>query len=239
MKVSDRAVHRTIVAVDVEAFGDPQRTLPHQTAVRAAMYTAVRDAFETAGIAWDRCHVEDRGDGIFVLVPSEFPKSALVEVVPGRLASALRAHNEGVPDAGRIRLRMAVNAGEVVFDAQGATSTSITTTFRFLDLPALKAALRASPGVLALVVSPWIFDEVVRHSTVVDPSTFRRVDVEVKELSGAAWISLPDRPFDADPGDPPPAPAAVEGVGAKYHLELRDNKGVQIGDHGRQTNTFT
>ncbi|WP_157619914.1 hypothetical protein [Saccharothrix sp. NRRL B-16348] len=132
-----------------------------------------------------------------------------------------------------------VNPGEVVFDAQGATSTSITTTFRFLDLPALKAALRGSPGVLALVVSPWIFDEVVRHSTVVDPRTFRRVDVEVKELSGAAWISLPDRPFDADPGDPSPAPAAVEGVGAKYHLELRDNKGVQIGDHGRQTNTFT
>ena len=44
------AVHRTIVAVDVQRFGDRQRTNRNQVAIRDGLYRAMRDAFVRAGI---------------------------------------------------------------------------------------------------------------------------------------------------------------------------------------------
>jgi hypothetical protein len=43
------AVHRAIVVVDVEGFGDQRRTNPHQVAVRDDLYRAMQDAFGSAG----------------------------------------------------------------------------------------------------------------------------------------------------------------------------------------------
>ncbi|MFT7837743.1 tetratricopeptide repeat protein [Saccharothrix sp. BKS2] len=211
-----QAVHRTIVVVDVEGFGDPRRTLPHQVATRAGLYRVVADALRAAGVAWEDCHHEDRGDSVFVLVPPEYAKAPLVEVLPGALAEALRGHNVGSPAAQHVRLRVAVHAGEVVFDRHGVTSTAVTTTFRLLDAPPVKRALADSPGLVALVVSRWLFDEVVRHSAVLDPATFRPVPVAVKEVRDTAWLALPDHPYPTDPDvlDRPPIPAAPDGGGA-------------------------
>ncbi|MFC6092932.1 ATP-binding protein [Saccharothrix lopnurensis] len=192
------AVHRTIVVVDVEGFGDPRRTLPHQLGTRAGLYRVVEEALRAAGVAWEDCYHEDRGDCVFVLVPPDFPKGPLVEVVPGALVAALRTHNDACPPEQRVRLRVAVHAGEVAFDGHGATSTALTTAFRLIDAAPLKRALAGSPGVLALVVSRWVFDEVVRNSAVLDPTTFRPAPVSVKETRDTAWIALPDHPYPAD-----------------------------------------
>ncbi|MDQ2588065.1 tetratricopeptide repeat protein [Saccharothrix yanglingensis] len=210
-----QAVHRTIVVVDVEGFGDARRTLPHQVAARAGLYRVVAEALGAAGVPWDACHREDRGDGVFVLVPPEFAKAPLVEVLPGVLAEALRGHNDTNPAAQHVRLRVAVHAGEVVFDRHGVTSTAVTTAFRLLDAPPVKRALAGSPGLVALVVSRWMFDEVVRHSAVLDPATFRPVPVAVKEIRDTAWLALPDHPYPADPAvlDRPANPAAPDGGG--------------------------
>jgi tetratricopeptide (TPR) repeat protein len=110
------------------------------------------------------------------------------------LAEALAAHNAAHRAAERIRLRMALHAGEVSYDAHGVTASSINHAFRLLDAPQLKAALAGSPGVLALVASAWFFDEVVRNSGGCDPSNYYPVQVTVKETSTTAWISLPDQP---------------------------------------------
>ena len=83
-------VHRAIVVVDVEGFGDPRRTNRHQVEIRDGLYRAMQDAFGRAGIPWDSCDHEDRGDGIFILVPAEVPKSLLVESLPPALVAALR-----------------------------------------------------------------------------------------------------------------------------------------------------
>jgi tetratricopeptide (TPR) repeat protein len=199
VEVPGPALHRTIVAVDVEGFGDPRRTLPHQLGTRAGLYRVVERAVRTAGVRWADCYHEDRGDSVFVLVPPDVPKGPLVEVVPGALAEALREHNATSPPEQRARLRVVVHAGEVAFDGHGATSTSLTTAFRLLDAPALREALADSPGVLALIVSDWVFEEVVRHSAVLDPATFRPSAVVVKQTRDTAWIALPDHPYPADP----------------------------------------
>jgi hypothetical protein len=195
---SGPAVHRTIIAVDIEGFGDPARTLPHQLGTRAGLYKVVEEALRAAGVPWEQCHIEDRGDAVFILVPPDIPKEPLVDVAPQTLARAVRAHNHTSHEQQRVRLRMAVHAGEVAFDDHGATSTAVTTTFRLLDAPPFKQALRDSSGVVALIVSRRVFDDVVRHSVVLQAATFRPIPVAVKETRATAWIALPDQPYPAD-----------------------------------------
>ena len=206
------AVHRTIVVVDVEGFGDQRRTNPHQVAVRDGLYRAMRDAFGRAGITWDDCGREDRGDGVFILVPAEVPKALLVEALPSALVAALRAHNGAHPGPERIRLRMALHAGEVRYDGYGVTAAAVTLAFRLLEAGALKAALASSPGVLAVIASSWFFEEVVWHSTA-DATAYRRVEVDVKETTTTGWICLPDHldPAGRAIWEHRPAGAAVPG----------------------------
>jgi hypothetical protein len=54
----------------------------------------------------------------------------------------------------------------------------------------LREALAGSPGVLAVIVSSWFFDEVVRHSAAA--AGYRPVQVAVKETMTVSWICLPD-----------------------------------------------
>lgn len=192
------AVHRTMVLVDVESFGAPTRTLPHQLGTRAGLYAVVGEALAAAGVPWGACYHEDRGDSVFMLISPKYPKAPLVEVLPEALARAVRGHNTTSHAAARVRLRLAVHAGEVAFDEHGVTSTALTSGFRLLDATPLKEALADSPGVLAMIVSRLVFDEVVRHSAMVDPATFRPVEITVKEVQDLAWIALPDHPYQPD-----------------------------------------
>lgn len=208
------AVHRTIVVVDVEGFGDDRRTSAHQVAVRAGLYRVLRQAFEHAGVSWDACDHEDRGDGVFVLAPAETPKAPFVDEVPLALVKALREHNTTHADAARIRLRMALHAGEVTYDAYGVTATAVNLAFRLLDAAPLKSALAESPGVLAMITSGWFFDEVVRHSPAGDAATYRPVRVTVKETSTMAWITLPDHPY------PPSTPHRFDELPVPRQLPL-------------------
>jgi tetratricopeptide (TPR) repeat protein len=192
------AVHRTILVVDVEGFGDHHRRDPHQVAVREGLYTSLQNAFQSTGIRWADCSHEDRGDGVFILASPEIPKALFVEALPLALVKALSAHNSAHRAEERIRLRMALHAGEIVLDDYGATATAINLAFRLLDASALKETLAGSPGVLALIVSDRFFDDVVRHGTETDATRYRPFRVRVKETSTVAWIALPDHPYPPD-----------------------------------------
>lgn len=191
------AVHRTIVVVDVEGFGDRRRTNRHQLAVREGLYRAMREAFDRAGIPWADCSHEDRGDGVFILVPAEVPKGLFVELLPSALVAALRVHNDTHLVQERIRLRMVLHAGEVHYDEHGVTAASINLAFRLLNAGELKAALAGSPGLLAVITSSWFFEEVVRHSAA-DSAAYHRIRVDVKETKTTGWICLPDYMYPPD-----------------------------------------
>jgi hypothetical protein len=181
-------VHRTIVAVDVEGFGDRRRTNRNQVAVRDGLYQAIREAFNQAGIPWiDQDH-EDRGDGMFILVGAEVPKSLFVESLPSALVSALSRHNEDHSLQEQIRLRMALHAGEVNYDEHGVTAAAINLVFRLLESRVLKRLLAGSPGVLAVITSPWFYDEVIKQSSVA--AAYRPVQVAVKETRTSGWVWL-------------------------------------------------
>lgn len=202
---SRRAVHRSIVVVDVEGFGDERRTNWHQVAVRDGLYRAMQEAFDHAGIPWADCDHEDRGDGVFVLVPAEVPKELLVESLLPALVTALHRHNGTHKAPERIRLRMALHAGEISYDEHGTTAAAVNLAFRLLDADALKAALAATPGVLAVMASSWFFQEVVRHNPACDAAVYRRIRVAVKETTTIGWIHLPDHSHS-------PGRATVDGL---------------------------
>jgi hypothetical protein len=217
------AVHRAIVVVDVEGFGDRRRTNAHQVAVRDGLYRVMREAFGRAGISWGDCGREDRGDGVLVLVPAEVPKGLLAESLPSALAAGLRAHNGGRPGPEQIRLRVALHAGEVRYDEHGVTGASVNLTFRLLEAAVLKAALAGSPGVLAVIVSSWFFEEVVRHGNAA--AWYGPVEVAVKETRTTGWICLPDHEDSAGAaiaGVLPPAPGSAQLVRSVYLEQVRD-----------------
>jgi tetratricopeptide (TPR) repeat protein len=145
------------------------------------------------------CYHEDRGDGVLVLVAPQVPKAPFVESLPQMLIKALLQYNENAhrPEE-RIRLRMALHAGEIKHDAKGVSGPSIVRTFRLIEAPTLKAALAQSPGVLAFIVSDWFFDEVVQNSSIDDPAHYQRTTVKVKETATQAWICLPDHPYQRE-----------------------------------------
>ena len=206
------AVHRAILIVDVERFGDPARTNAHQLAVRDAMYQALRQSFSSGRISWADCVTEDRGDGVLVLVPPVVPKSWLVTRLPVYLAEALVRHNAAHPEQERIRLRMALHAGEVHQDPHGFAGVSINRAFRLIEAPASRTALRDSSGVIALIVSDWFYDEVVRHHPAAGPSCFRQVHVVMKETEMTAWLRVlesGEAPARRDTGQAAPASAAL------------------------------
>jgi class 3 adenylate cyclase len=185
------AVHRTVLAVDVEGFGDPRRTNEDRVTVREALYRILRKSFALSGISMDGCRIEDRGDGVLVFAQPEIPKALFVESLPGHLITAMREHNIVHSAPARIRLRIALHAGEMRLDDHGATGTSINLTFRLLDAQELKSALARSPGDLALIVSAWFFDEVVRNTPASAPDAYHEVHVSVKETDASAWILVP------------------------------------------------
>lgn len=187
------ATHHTIVVVDIKGFGDHERTNAAQVRVRRGLYSALQLSFDAAGIAWDRCAREDRGDGALILAPGDMPKAPFVDRLPGTLAEALTAHNRRHPTLERIRLRLALHAGEILRDEHGVTSSSINHTFRILDAGSVKTAFAESAAVLAVVSSAWFYDEVIRQSDWSKASAYSPIVVRNKETTARAWIRIVGR----------------------------------------------
>ena len=199
-------IHHSIMVVDVERYSDPARTNLNQLAVRDALYEALMQAFGKSGIAWEHCVSEDRGDGALILVPPDVPKTRLLTGLPGILAAAVSRHNAECAQPERMRLRVAMHAGEIYRDAHGVAGTAINHAFRLVEAPVLKSALDESPGMLAVIISDWLFTEVAKHDPAAEPDSYQQVQVSVKETETAGWIRVPDpdaTPANASQDDDP------------------------------------
>ncbi|MFD0689331.1 hypothetical protein [Actinomadura fibrosa] len=163
-----RPRYRAILAVDIE--GSTRRTDPVKGELRRTLYQFLEEAFWRAGIE-ERCREAfvDRGDGALVLVHplDEVPKTLLLHPVVPILGDLLDEYNSAltsVPDPDRrIRVRVAVHAGEVHSDGRGNFGEALDVACRLLDAPQTKRALRGASGPLVLVVSEDIYHGIVRH----------------------------------------------------------------------------
>jgi CRP-like cAMP-binding protein len=177
----------TIVFTDVTGFGAHARNDEDRRIVRQVLFTMIRAAFDDAGIPWETCHWDDRGDGLLIVIPPRISTVAVLGGIPTRLSEALKRYNRRSSDAVRIQLRVAVHVGPVVTDLMGLSGEAIISAARLLDAPILKRAIAETAAHLGIIVSTFVYESVVKHS---DSDGFRPVRVNVKESKLDAWMQL-------------------------------------------------
>lgn len=177
----------TVVFTDVAGFGAKVRTDDDRRVVREVSTTIVREAFAAQGIDWESCSVEDRGDGLLIVVPARIPTRTVLDGLRERLTPALKAHNRRSAPPVRIQLRLAAYVGPVTTDRMGQTGEAIIRAARLLDAPVLKRRLATADADLGVIVPGFVYESVVRHG---DPEGFELVRVKVKEARLDAWMWL-------------------------------------------------
>jgi hypothetical protein len=188
----DRSRPCGMFAVDIVDFSAADRDDQVRRFLHRTIYELLEQAFEDAQLGWNDCLREDRGDGVLMIVPALVPSATVISPLLNRLLAGLRRHNRVVTKAARIQLRVAMHYGEVHLDDHGVAGAALIHVFRLLDAPVLKRALSASGGDLALIVSDYFYESVIRREPVLsDPAVFQRVRVAVKETRAHAWLHLP------------------------------------------------
>lgn len=210
--------YRAMIAVDVERSAGRGNVAQHT--VREVLFAALREACAVSGIDWFACHRSDRGDGMVLVGPPDLPKTKFVYPFTNDLAERLRAHNRLAGPPVRIRVRMAMHAGDVYVEDGTVAGSPFEFLTRMLDAKPVKDGLAAAPEstTVALVVSPHIHDEVVLHGYVgIDRESFRRIRFTVKETTGIAWLQVPGhRAAEPASSAGTPAPAASAAAEPRY-----------------------
>jgi HD domain len=153
---------RAIVGLDIEQ--STRRPDPVKAEFRIMLYELFEAALRSADIGPDRRDpFMDRGDGLLALVDPAEMTPLLGHVVPV-LGQLLAGYNASLPPQRQLRVRVVVHAGEVRDDDNGCFGTALDIACRLLDAPEAKAALKAAPGPLVLVVSGDIYRSVVCQS---------------------------------------------------------------------------
>ncbi len=187
---TSRPEHRTIVVVDVQDFTNPSRNVHDLMTVQEGAYEVLRTALADSGVDVDSCTIEDRGDGALVLVPADVPKNQLADLLPDRLVAALRRYNANRSPAAQFKLRVALDAGDIRRNGNGWVGPALNRTFRILDADQVKNALAQSNGTVAVVVSDYFYDEVIKQDPGTAPETYRAIPVSVRNYTGTAWLRL-------------------------------------------------
>jgi class 3 adenylate cyclase len=178
----------TIVNTDVVGFSQPIRNDDHRRLVRQANLNMTMAAID--GI-FDSCSMEDRGDGLLMVVRPDIPTQQVVECLLNALPSALRKHNGMYSSAVQIQLRIAIDVGPVVSDAAGISGQAIIRTARLLDAAELKGAMAETGANLGIIASAFVYETAIRQTNgPVDPAHYIQVEVNVKESSIPAWMQL-------------------------------------------------
>ncbi|HEX4703575.1 MAG TPA: hypothetical protein VH352_15715 [Pseudonocardiaceae bacterium] len=186
------------MAVDMADFTDPNRSSLHRTAMQNGLYELLHTAFDEAGIGWDSCEVENRGDGALILPPTSCPNTLVAEGLSQRLVVGLRRYNAIHVAEATIQLRLALHAGEVREGNGGKDGDALNHAFRILDAEEAKTDLQRRRGVLAVIVSDPFFNEVIAPDPGTEPAGFRQIPVLVKRTKDVAWLRV------FSPAEPPP-----------------------------------
>ncbi|BBC95986.1 hypothetical protein [Streptomyces griseofuscus] len=219
--MNDELEYRAVLAVDIErSAGRGDRALLE---IRARLTEMLKEAFEASGVDWSACLRHDLGDGLRVTAPAGTRKAALVHPLVPELALRLRTYNRGAGPLTRIRVRIALHAGDVHVSPDGTVAGSpLEVLARLLDAPPARAALAGAPKTVpaSLLLSGHFYDETVRHGHLgLFPEDFRKVGFTVKEHTADAWLQLPGRqpPAEAapEPADAQEEPAGSETAGSK------------------------
>ena len=176
----------TIVYTDIVGFSQRLRTDEHRRTIRLANLTMTMKAIEDI---YDACSLEDRGDGVLMVVRPDIPTGRVLESLLSGLPAALRRHNETFSEALRIQLRIAIDVGPVVSDEFGISGDAIIRTSRLLDAADFKTAMKEQNAGLGIIVSTFVYDAAVPHPEGA-PVRYVPVQASVKESTIPAWMQI-------------------------------------------------
>jgi hypothetical protein len=177
------------VGLDIEQ--STSRPDPVKAEFRVMLYELFEAALRSADIGPDRRGpFMDRGDGLLVLIDPAEQVLLLNRVVPvfGQL---LAGYNAGLPPQRRLRVRVVVHAGEVRDDDDGCFGEALDIACRLLDAPAAKAALKAAPGPLLLVLSGDVYDSAAGQGGRGREDFRPLVTVHVAGREHPGWVCVP------------------------------------------------
>ncbi len=187
--------HRSILAVDVEGFARLDRTDPIRLRVHKRLRRLLTNALLQAGADQRHYKFHDTGDGFLATIGPAVPKSRLLDPLIPWLADRLDRSNHRAGQAERIRLRVVVHAGEVLRDPDPNVGHTVIFASRLLDAQALRICLATTSAPLVLMVSDWIYREVVQHHYgTIDPASYQPVRATSKETDVVAWVHVPGDP---------------------------------------------
>ncbi|MFD7933860.1 SAV_2336 N-terminal domain-related protein [Streptomyces sp. NPDC059755] len=206
------AARRVCVAVDVAGFG--RLTPQAQLSSREAMWAVVTGAVQAIRVSVDECFLEDRGDGLLLVLPSEADETTAVPRFLDALSGRLRRSSEG--EESRTRLKVAMDWGTVASDTHGLVGEVMNRTCRLLDSAHLREAVKTSHAPdFALIVAEPLYESVpALHGH------FQHVRVDLKNYRAWAWLqpSLPERPRASGLPDRDRSNAVLVGVGRYEEL---------------------
>ncbi|GAB3744947.1 hypothetical protein GCM10027598_80530 [Amycolatopsis oliviviridis] len=183
--------HRSIIVIDLVAFG--ARGDLAQLTAREDLDTVVNAALRASGLSRARLRFEDRGDGMLIFVSPVVSKAMLIDPFVPALRTRLHAHNTAAPAERRIRVRVAIHAGEVVQGPHGWIGTELNLACRLVDAAVVREEFAHQPQAdLVVAISDVIHRAVVRHGhRGTDVASYKGVRVATKEVITRAWIHSP------------------------------------------------
>ncbi|AUI63828.1 hypothetical protein B1H26_26435 [Amycolatopsis sp. BJA-103] len=188
-------MHCGLFSIDIAGFGQVGRSSEIFVQVRRMLFGLLENAFTGSGIAWEVCLKSDTGDGMIVVIPPQFPKFRLLYPLLAQLAADLARYNVVTAPELRIRVRVAIHAGEVTLDEYGVTGRPKVLLARLLDSRVLRDALAEAPdgSPMVVLVSDRFHEDVQdQGGPGLDTMSYRQVLVHEKETEVRAWLHVPD-----------------------------------------------
>ncbi|MBW8738578.1 MAG: hypothetical protein JF621_16095 [Streptomyces turgidiscabies] len=211
-----------IVLLDIEDFS--LRPENAQATLHEELYDVVEFALGRAGLCFADCPVQDRGDGMLILVPVDTSPTRLLRELQRGLDDALSAHRAKYNEDHRMRLRVGLNQGLVIRRGERWTGTAINDLARLVDAGPVKRVLaEARRAPLVVVVSENVHTSVVLGGYPgIDPAAYLPADFVTKHGEPRrGWVTVPGYAappgLPANPGEPPdraPGGAQAPGGGA-------------------------
>ena len=212
------------MVADIAAYSAPVRSTRDQVILREALSEILREAFTRSGLPWSASQVQDRGDGVLIIVPPGVPTGTVIDPCLSALAENLRKHNRAVVEPVRMQLRVALDVGLVTPDALGVSGEAVIRASRLIDASVFKEGLRSSNADMGVIVSESVYDGVIRQGNLsFQPAGLQGVDIHVKDWEATAWMWF----SSPAPGERPVNTATRRIRGASRHAP----GGSRCGEH--------
>ncbi len=130
------------------------------------------------------------GDSTTIVIPPAVPKSWVAGDLVELLGQALRRRNRHLNDYGRLRLRVAIDHGDVVLRPPHFGGAAIARSTWLCEADELKSALAAEPDEdqLLIVSDAFYADVVTEGDRALDPQSFRQVVVPAGGGLEIGWL---------------------------------------------------